>query len=704
MTRLLIAVCLLWAGLQGHAAAQDNSRVALIIANSEYAGYSPLTNPATDAALIANSLRQAGFGVVEMKDNLDNGAFRAALGRFQVQARSAQVALVYYAGHAVEVGGRNWLIPTDARLASDEELEFQAIDANLLINATSSARARIVVLDACRENPFIGRMRNLSGTATRAASSGLAGASTDKVRGTLLMYSAGPGQLAADGVRGQASPFARAFAQYVSTPGLELRLAAGKISDAVHSETDGRQTPWVSSSLSGDEVYLVAPVTVSVAAANPDTAPKSATVTTPTTPAVAFDTRALELAYWQRCCASADATDADFAGYLAKVSRGDFPGTFADLARPARPRPAVQPPAGQPAPSPAAGPRPLTLGQTVTAALEPAGTRDSDNVLYQDYEIRLAANQNVEFALDARDFDTLVRFGTGTGAAFREIKSDDDGGEGVNARLRVSAPSAGTFTVRASALNNTMQGGFTLASRTFTPSPPPTTRPLAVGQTVSGTLADGGSRLEDGDKLFHQYGLTVRTGERLKIEAQSTAFDAVMELGRLAAGGAYEQIKTDDDSAGNNNPRILAALEPGAYLVRVHGFDAAAAGVYTVRADRVPPPAAAPQPTRLGVGAATQGTFTETSPVINGFKPYNYYVVAGRAGQTITVTMMADFDSYLDVGAFTAGGFAVVASDDDSGGGLNAKLTFTFSETGEIFIRASAVQEGVTGVYTVNVL
>lgn len=239
------------------ASAQAPKRVALIIANANYAGYRQLPNAAVDAGLVSAGLQRAGF-VVERAADLGIADFRTALGRFQSRAAGAEVALVYFAGHGIEAGGKNWLIPADARLTTDAELDFQAIEANLVIRAASGASARIVVLDACRDNPFAGRMRSTGVyRVTRAGGGGLSALDVQSARGTLLMYSAASGEVANDGAPGQGSPFARAFARWMPEPGIELRVAVGRIADAVYAETGAAQLPFTTTSLSGSEIYLV---------------------------------------------------------------------------------------------------------------------------------------------------------------------------------------------------------------------------------------------------------------------------------------------------------------------------------------------------------------------------------------------------------------------------------------------------------------
>lgn len=308
LKRLVVLVALAIA--VAPAQAQAPRRVALVIANTNYQGYAPLPNTATDAGLVRAALAGAGFQTVDVRTDLGIAQVRTALADFKLKADGADVALVYFAGHGIEVNGRNWLIPVDAALSADSDLDFQAIDANLLLTAAAGARARIVVLDACRENPFAGRMRRLGALSRAIAAPGLAAPVGESTRGSLLMYSAAPGELAADGAAGQGSPFARAFARYIGERGTELRVTAGKISDAVFEETGHAQLPFTSSSLSGVPIVLVGSPGVSGA----------------TDPRV-------EAEYWKTCCSRRNADASDFQGYLQQVEAGRMSGAFADIAR-----------------------------------------------------------------------------------------------------------------------------------------------------------------------------------------------------------------------------------------------------------------------------------------------------------------------------------------------------------------------------------
>jgi hypothetical protein len=224
-------------------------RVALVIGNGAYKAQNLLINPPNDAHLISKALNKVNFETIETKINLGIGDFRQALRRFQSQANGAEVALVYFAGHGIEANGANWLIPTDADLADDRDLEYEAIKADLVLQALQGARMRVLVLDACRDNPF-GRNWRAS---IRGTTSGLGKLEADDV---LVLFAAAPGRTASDGV-GSNSPFAEALAKRLPEPGLAIQLLGGNVRDDVLAATGGNQRPYVSASITGRPFYLV---------------------------------------------------------------------------------------------------------------------------------------------------------------------------------------------------------------------------------------------------------------------------------------------------------------------------------------------------------------------------------------------------------------------------------------------------------------
>lgn len=224
-------------------------RVALVIANAVYANADALPNPPNDARIVADALHRAGFQTVILKNNLPVAEFQHTLRDFQTQADGAQVALVYYAGYGIEGNGKNWLIPVDARLNAERDLAYEAIDLDLVMSTVTGAQLRVVILDACRNNPLARSWTR----GTRAVVRGLGGIGADDV---LVIYAAAPGQTASDGPGGY-SPFATAVAQRLPQADLPIQLLGGAVRDDVLRATAGRQRPFVSASITGTPFYLV---------------------------------------------------------------------------------------------------------------------------------------------------------------------------------------------------------------------------------------------------------------------------------------------------------------------------------------------------------------------------------------------------------------------------------------------------------------
>ena len=229
-------------------------RVALVLANSAYQNAPPLTNPVNDGAVIAAKLKQAGFDVVDSRHDLSELETRRALRDFEDSARDADIAVVYYAGHGIEVDGTNYLIPVDARLERDTDVYDEALSLDrVLLSLEPAKQLRLVILDACRDNPFAKSMKHT--VASRSIGRGLAKIEPTSPN-TLIAYSAKAGSTAQDG-DGNNSPFTIALANHLTTPGLDVRKAFGFVRDDVLKSTGNRQEPFVYGSLGGDDMPLV---------------------------------------------------------------------------------------------------------------------------------------------------------------------------------------------------------------------------------------------------------------------------------------------------------------------------------------------------------------------------------------------------------------------------------------------------------------
>lgn len=254
---------LLAASLLMLAEAHAEKRVALVIGNSNYRHVRPLPNPQNDATAVAALLRTSGFDVVEAHNNVSGNEMRRAFRNFSDMTRDSDIAVVYYAGHGIEVDGSNYLLPTDSVLERDLDVEDEAVSLERIVKILEPAkRLRLVILDACRDNPFVAKMKRTS--ATRSIGRGLARVEPQS-SDTLIAFAAKAGSTADDG-DGAHSPFTSALLKYIATPGLDLRLAFGRVRDDVLKTTRNRQEPFVYGSLGGTTVSLVPAMPVAVAA------------------------------------------------------------------------------------------------------------------------------------------------------------------------------------------------------------------------------------------------------------------------------------------------------------------------------------------------------------------------------------------------------------------------------------------------------
>lgn len=226
-------------------AGQHEKRIALVIGNSRYAS-APLRNPVNDARLMAESLHKAGFDV-QLRENLSRGAMLNAVRDFGERIKGGAVGLFYYSGHGMQIKGRNYLIPVDADIRNEDEVESLGLDANLVLRKMDSARSpvNIVILDACRNNPFE--------RSFRSAAVGLA--QMDAPKGTLIAFSTAPGSVALDG-NGANSLYTYALATSMNSASVPIEQAFKQVRVAVSKATKDKQIPWESSSLTGDFYFM----------------------------------------------------------------------------------------------------------------------------------------------------------------------------------------------------------------------------------------------------------------------------------------------------------------------------------------------------------------------------------------------------------------------------------------------------------------
>ena len=229
-------------------------RVALVIGNGDYEHADKLANTVNDANAITQLFLRAGFDVVDERRNVGVVEFKRAVRDFLASTSNADIAVVYYSGHGLEVSGTNYLIPIDAKLSSAFDVDDEAVPLDRVLRATEPAKKlSLIILDACRENPFLRAEGRLP--ATRAIASRLIGVEPTNTD-TLIAYAAKAGSVSYDGA-GTNSPFTTALIKYITQPGLDIRIALGKVRDDVLEATGRRQEPFVYGSLGGADISLV---------------------------------------------------------------------------------------------------------------------------------------------------------------------------------------------------------------------------------------------------------------------------------------------------------------------------------------------------------------------------------------------------------------------------------------------------------------
>ncbi len=323
---LVLAVLIAWLWALPAAAQGAYSRVALVIGNSSYQSAPALPNPINDALAMSDSLRQLGFVVQEGID-LDAAGMVSALRSFGSLAADAEVALVFYAGHGIQVDGTNYLLPIDANLARERDLNYEAVSLDLILSEVSQAdKLAVVMLDACRDNPFAGQLQAAMGP-TRSTAVGRGLGRVDAPADTLVAFATRDGSVAEDGT-GFNSPFTSALLSHLAEPGIEIGHYFRKVRDSVIAATNGRQEPFVYGSLSAEQFYLNPASNTQVAAVTtPAVVPSQTTDPGQTAPATRSADLEADMLFWRSIQNSTDA--AEYFAYLAR-----FPdGVFADLAR-----------------------------------------------------------------------------------------------------------------------------------------------------------------------------------------------------------------------------------------------------------------------------------------------------------------------------------------------------------------------------------
>lgn len=317
--------------------------------------------------------------------------------------------------------------------------------------------------------------------------------------------------------------------------------------------------------------------------------------------------------------------------------------------------------------------------------------------LYDVYVFRARAGERVQIRLNSDAFDAMLYVGRGSGRAFEELASNDDGDDGLNSRILFTAPETGDYVIRAAALSSGGEGPYVL-SLSDGPEPAPV-RPVAVGDSIAAVLGDDATE-DDNGNFYAAYSFRARAGQRVVFAMASEDFDTYLDLGRVAAGG-FEGIASDDDGGDGLNSRLVHTFaEAGDYELRARSFGGMSTGAYTLDVSEIEPD---PEPTPLAFGRSIQGEISENSAQGSSNRRYDAYRFRGQEGQRVQIVMRSgDFDSYLEIGS-AEGEFTAMAYDDDGlGEGLNSRLNFTIPETGDYIVRAQPLGGSGRGLYALE--
>jgi hypothetical protein len=452
----IFAVFLLAAGALTGGPAHANKKVALVIGNGNYAE-APLKNPANDARAIAATLRKQGFEVL-LKENATKTQMNEIVADFGEKLTEGDTALFFFAGHGMQVQGRNYLIPVDARITSEQRVRLETLDVDAVLDQMAAARARVslVILDACRNNPFERRFRSVGG--------GLA--QINAPEGTMIAYATAPGKVAADG-EGANGLYTQELLRALGQPGLKVEDVFKQVRIGVARASNGAQVPWEASSLTGDFYFQPAVATPVVVSPPPPVA------------APVVDREAM---FWDSVKSSTDV--AELQAYLETYPNG----TFVPLARArvrsleaSRQQAAVQ--ARTPAPASAPAPTPVPTGAAVPtpapAAPTPQVQQPSQQLAAASPTARAVASFNGRLAATVPNgvlivqspytyltieggsvqFFSSVFGGSGPSGSFNCSGSGELDSSGAFSNVEVLCRSAGTWT-------RTLAGGILAANGT----------------------------------------------------------------------------------------------------------------------------------------------------------------------------------------------------------------------------------------------
>lgn len=496
--RAAVLAVVLAATLPGTLRGQGERRVALIIGNGAYENVGPLRNPVNDARSMAQTLSGMGFQVL-LRENRNEDQVKQDIREWGRMLDQNSVALFYYSGHGIQVKGENYVVPVDASIASEEEVEYGAVNVGLVMAQMERARSRvnIVFLDACRNNPFA--------RSFRSASQGLA--MVNAPAGTFIAYATAPGDVASDGTAAAGNGlYTQQLLRYLNTPGMPIEQMHKQVRIAVSQASNGDQVPWESSSIMGDFYFAGnnGQGTVQTAASTPVNRPEALASAEESAEATALRPGQRQ----QGSLARGDATMEDGSLFdlytyearagerLTFTMRSDAFDTFITVARlnggqaellvrdddsgggtNSRAELTVD----RDGPifilanalsegmtgsytlelTAAGGSSRITSGQRVTGTLARTDQMLADSSYFDTYTYQGRAGERVRVALTSSAFDTYLSIGQVVDGRYQELDKNDDA-DGTNSVVDVTLPIAGTYQIRANSFLKGQTGAYTL--------------------------------------------------------------------------------------------------------------------------------------------------------------------------------------------------------------------------------------------------
>jgi hypothetical protein len=349
----------------------------------------------------------------------------------------------------------------------------------------------------------------------------------------------------------------------------------------------------------------------------------------------------------------------------------------------------------------------LRVGASVSGSLTAADPTLTDRGAFKVYRFQAQEGQRYVANLRSNDFDAFLTLMRPVGGITEDLRMDDDGGEGTDARLRFRVPTPGTYYLVAQSLAEDGTGAFTLSLELAPPPVIPVPRPIALGQSAQGTLTEQDAVLDDDDwEAFYQlYTIQARAGQQILVTMESDEFDTYLGFGPLA-GAELEVTDYDDDGGEGTNSRLRVTVpRDGTYGIQARAFGPGHLGSYTLTVREHVPAPVTTRPIRAGTDV--NATLTTGDAELGEGNHYQHWTYTGRAGETVRIRMRSDeFDTYLYLGQMAGGAFQEMAFNDDAEDGedgTNSYLEFTLPAAGEYVIRATSFSGGMTGGYTLRI-